>query len=102
MKLWYFTQCLQAVTRDFLRKKVFLKISQNLQENNCARASFLKKLHAFPVNFVKLLRTRFLQNTSGRLLECYWSVNSEKTECFRVFMRFTRFVEIYEQGPVIP
>ena len=34
-------------------KRVFLKISQNLQENNCARVSF-------PVNFVKFLRTLFL------------------------------------------
>ena len=38
-------------------KKVFLKISQNSQENRC-----------FPVNFAKFLRTSFLQNTTGRLL----------------------------------
>ena len=55
-------------------KRVFLEISQNLQENTCARASFLIKLRAsgtgtgvskrlwhrcFPVNFVKFLRTPF-------------------------------------------
>ena len=52
-------------------KKLFLKISQNSQENTCARASFLIKvfLHrCFPVNFANFLRTPFLQNTSGRLL----------------------------------
>ena len=56
-------------------KKVFLKISQNSQENTCARVSFLIKLQAkvaglrpatllkkglwhkcFPVNFAKFLR----------------------------------------------
>ena len=42
-------------------KKMLLKISQNSQENTCARISFLIKLQAwqrcFPVNFVKVLRT---------------------------------------------
>ena len=53
---------------------VFLKISQNSQENTCARVSFLIKLQAsqpatllkkrlwhrcFPVNFAKFLRTTF-------------------------------------------
>ena len=43
------------------------KISQNSQENTCARDSFLIKLQAsgrccrcFPVNFAKFLRTPFL------------------------------------------
>ena len=48
-------------------KKVFLKISQNSQENTCARkrlrpATLLKKRpwhRCFPVNFVKILRTPF-------------------------------------------
>ena len=39
-------------------KKVFLKISQNSQENTCAQVFFLIKLQASP----------FLLNTSGRLL----------------------------------
>ena len=60
-------------------KKMFLKISQNSQENSCTRVSFLLKLQAsgstllkkrlwhrcFPVNFAKCLRTLFLKNTSG-------------------------------------
>ena len=61
-------------------KKMFLEISQNSQENTCARISLLIKLQAstlfkkslwhrcFPVNFSKFLRTPFLQNTSRRLL----------------------------------
>ena len=52
-------------------KKVFLEISQNSQENSCARVSFLIKLRpttlfkkrlwhmCFPVNFVKFLKTPF-------------------------------------------
>ena len=57
-------------------KKVFLNILQNSKENTCARASFLIKLQAsglrpllkkrlwlrcFPVDFVKFLRTPYLQ-----------------------------------------
>ena len=55
-------------------KKVFLEISQNSQENACARVSFLIKLQVwvcnfikkrfwyrcFPVNFAKFLRTPIL------------------------------------------
>ena len=44
-------------------KKVFLEISQNSQENTCARISFLTKRlwhRCFSVNFVEFLRTPFL------------------------------------------
>ena len=47
-------------------KKVVLETLQNLQENTCARVSFLLKFKkrfwpsCFPVNFVKFLRTTFL------------------------------------------
>ena len=34
----------EAATRDVLLKRVFLKMSQNSQENTCARVSFLIKL----------------------------------------------------------
>ena len=34
----------EAAPRGVLKKKVFLEISQNLQENTCARVSFLIKL----------------------------------------------------------
>ena len=57
-------------------KKLLLKISQNSQENTCARVSFLIKLQVlllkkrlwyrcFPVKFAKFLRTPILWNTSG-------------------------------------
>ena len=34
-------------------KKVFLEISQNSQENACARVSFLIKLQVWVCNFIK-------------------------------------------------
>ena len=54
---------LEAVTRRFSVKKMFLEISQNSQENNCAGISFLIETlwhSCFPVNFAKFLRTTFL------------------------------------------
>ena len=63
--------------RCSVNKKVFLEISQNYQENTCLRpATLLKKRlwhRCFPVNFVKFLRTPFLQNTSGWLLLFFFS-----------------------------
>ena len=64
----------EAVARRSSVNKVFLEISQNSQENTCARGSFVIKLEAwpatllkkslwhrcFPVNFPKFLRTPFL------------------------------------------
>ena len=52
---WYFVMpyITEAVTRKCSVKKVFLKISQNLQENICARVSFLIKLQASACNFIK-------------------------------------------------
>ena len=63
----------ETATEGVLWKKMFLKISQNSQENTWV--SFLIKLYAwqetlalvFPANFVKFLRTQFLENTSGWL-----------------------------------
>ena len=42
-------------------KKVFLEISQNSQENTCARVFIKKRLcqRCFPLNFVKFLRILF-------------------------------------------
>ena len=55
---------LEATKRCSMKRGV-LEISQNSQENTCARASFLIKL---PKGFLWIfLRTPFLQNTSGRL-----------------------------------
>ena len=48
---------------------MLLKILQNSQENTRARVSFLSTKRfwqgCFPVNFVNVLRSPFLQNTSG-------------------------------------
>ena len=44
-------------TEAFCKKKELLEISQNSQENNCARASFLVKLQA--LNFAKSLKACF-------------------------------------------
>ena len=73
-----------AAVRRCSVKKVSLEITQHLQENTCARVSFLIKLQAlkpatlfkrrlwhrcFPVNVAKFLRIPFLQNTS---CGCFW------------------------------
>ena len=50
----------EAVIGGILLKKLFFKISQNLQETLLPEKT--------PVYFAKLLSTPFLQNNSGRLL----------------------------------
>ena len=94
----------ESACKGVLYKKKFIKRSQNSQENACATFSFFKKFliqtllkkrlwhRCFPVNFVKSLRTTFLQDTSGRLLTrvlyiiwifsrytCYWFQNQHST-----------------------
>ena len=69
-----------ATQRCSIKKYVFLKISQNSQENTCVRVSFFNKKcrlrpaallkkrpwhSCLPVKFAKYLRTHFLHNTSG-------------------------------------
>ena len=44
--LYYTSFTLEAATRGVLSKKVLLEISQNSQENTCARVSFFIKLQA--------------------------------------------------------
>ena len=59
----------------------------------CRPAILLKKRlrhRCFPLNFVKLLRTLFLQNTSGWLLLVLWNFCS-------VFSFFKKIVEIWKQ-----
>ena len=69
LKNTFFTA--EAVVRRCSKKRVFLEMSQNLQENTCATESFLIKSQApgcnfikkeppnrcIPVNFAKFLRT---------------------------------------------
>ena len=44
---------IEAATGGVLYEKMFLEISQNSQENICARVSFLIKLQAEACNFIK-------------------------------------------------
>ena len=53
-----------AVRKGSLKRCWVWEISQNSQENICNGISFW----CFLVDFVKFARTRFLQNSSGRLL----------------------------------
>ena len=61
----YSKLAVEAIVRRCSVKEVFLEISQNSQENTCARASFFNKVaggawhRCFPVNFAKFLRTAF-------------------------------------------
>ena len=61
----------EAPTRGVLWKKVFLKISQNSQENTETRRLWHR---FFPVYFAKFLRTPFLQSTSGWLLLLWYHI----------------------------
>ena len=64
------------------RQETFLEISQNSQENTCARepATLLKKSlwhRCFPVNFTKFLRTFFYRTSPVAASELYrglWTV----------------------------
>ena len=73
----YWQKQLKSESAPGGKQKMFLEILQNSQKNTCDRVSFLNKVATllkkrlwhryFPLNFAKLLRTPFLQNTSGQL-----------------------------------
>ena len=74
-------QGIEAFIRRCSVKKVFLKISQKLQENTCARVSFLIKLQADACNYIEketLAQVfygefcKIFQNNSGG---CFWRYN---------------------------
>ena len=46
----------EPATRGVLQKKAFLKISQNSQENTCARVSFLIKFYFFKNTFLRPIK----------------------------------------------
>ena len=60
----------KAVAQRCFIKKVFFEISQNSQENICARVSFLIKLQDKASNFIKKNSLFFLSLFSFR---CTWS-----------------------------
>ena len=93
----------------FCKNKVFLEISKNLQENICARVSFLIKLQAFikkglwrscfPMNVAKFLRTLFLQNSSGRQLQSNSIINILQVLKYTIRYTIWRFTcTIYMQS----
>ena len=49
----FLTRGAEAVVRRCSVKKVFLEISQNSQENTCARVSFFNKVAGKACNFIK-------------------------------------------------
>ena len=61
----------KSIHQRYSVKKMFLKIMQSSLKNTCVSVLFLKKETLaqvfFPVNFVKFLKTTFLQNTYGRV-----------------------------------
>ena len=86
---------------------MLLKISQNSQENTCARASFLTKLQA-SVNFEKFLRTLSLIEHLLWLL-LYFEELSKLTaiSCFKdvwLFLRLTNWIlfQPLKSGPNPP
>ena len=62
----------EAVTGGVLRKKVFLKMSQNSEETPVPKET--------PMNFAKVLRTPFLKNNSQRLLLKCGHCNNEASD----------------------
>ena len=53
----------EAVVQRCSVKKLFLEISQNLQENTCGRASFLMKLQVFSCKFCEISKNTFSSRT---------------------------------------
>ena len=107
-QLWTdFTPC--CIARGVLWKKVFLEISQNSQENTCARVSFLIKLQAsglrpatvlkkglwhrcFPNNSAKFLRTLFHRTPLGY---CFSTVDFEHVDSHWGFLLLRYHVSIF-------
>ena len=66
----------EAVGQRCSVKKVFLEISQNSQENTCARISFFIKLQADACNFIK-------KETLAQVLSCEFCEISKNTFSYR-------------------
>ena len=63
-----YTIKIEAATGGALCKKVFVKNSQNSQENTCAKVSFLIKLKASACNFIK-------KETLAKVFSCeFWEI----------------------------
>ena len=66
----------EAVAQRCSVKKVFLEISQNSQENTCARVSFFIKLQAAACNFIK-------KETLAQVFSCEFCEISKNTFFYR-------------------
>ena len=87
----FFSKC-RSSRLDVFSKKVFLKISQNSQQNTCARVSFFNKVAGlepatfilkmrlwhwcFLMNFAKFLRTTFFITASYSHVTCAFQSKS--------------------------
>ena len=58
-----------------MKKKVFLKISQNLQGNTCARVAFLIQLQNLVADIIFGITQKLLYITLSNLVRYYISVN---------------------------
>ena len=66
----------EAVAQRCSVKKLFLEISQNSQENTCARFSFLIKFQAGACNFIKI-------ETLAQVFSCEFCEISKNTFSYR-------------------
>ena len=106
----------EAVVQRCSIKKVFLKISQNPQENTCARVSFLIKLKASAYNFIKKMTlarvfscefckifnntfsTEYLQTTASVvILLIYWMRKTTFLYVKFIFLRFKTVLKTFPQ-----
>ena len=91
---WNSCEKIEAVIRRCSAKKMLLKISQNSQENTCARglqhlrpATLLKKRlwhRCLPVNSEKFLRTPFLTEHLRSLLLKRYGQSCNLIYCFKI------------------
>ena len=63
---------IEAATEGVLQEKIFLEISQNSQENTCARVSFLIKSQGSACNFIK-------KEALGQMFSCKYCEISKFT-----------------------
>ena len=82
----------EAAIGGVLQKKVFLEISQDLQENTCAWVSFLIKLQALGLNFQEHL----FYKTS--LDDCFCRQANFNTDVFKTSSgRIRKVMTLYDQ-----
>ena len=77
-KLIWSLEGTEAATRGVLQEMVFLKISQNLQENTCARVSFL-------------IKRKSKEKSGTDVFKCYEF--SEKTKHLHLSLIFDKFIK---------